>query len=461
MSSTLGTVPPAPVDPGRWRTAFQAHNEAGRSNLTRANTTVVSTLEVRKNATATSKTSTAPTASLAHGRTLSDASLGRHRAVDLDQNARETASSRMGPQSNWFAQSPPRSGLNPKSAHAWPLAPSPTERMKANTSLGAPDTLPASIAASSSHTTYCFQRPLARAESRKSSTSGTLNQSGFSPGVRNLWTEGIPAHEPYGARPGGSTHFSNRMADDCGLHKAHPVSPNPPVSRHANRRQSSNWGRNQWWERREADESTQARLGDLNRSVSGNPNLGNEQRTPRSMVPPVSSSTGSSTQQATGSWPLWTAPRPLANPSAVGVDDVSDTWSNKSEWEQPPPGIMDPPTPTPRSLDLPRVADNASVLLELFSRTLPANDKDISIEYRVMINTALDWILKIHRRLRVLAAEGDHIDVPLDEEVDDTKVDAACIICYARIADTVILPCGHLVLCMVCYGRTLVGLAWC
>lgn len=33
---------------------------------------------------------------------------------------------------------------------------------------------------------------------------------------------------------------------------------------------------------------------------------------------------------------------------------------------------------------------------------------------------------------------------------DDLMVDSGCITCYDRIADTVLLPCGHLILCMVC-----------
>lgn len=129
-------------------------------------------------------------------------------------------------------------------------------------------------------------------------------------------------------------------------------------------------------------------------------------------------------------------------------DNVSDAGSSGSEWEQLPPGLMDPPAAAPTPLNLSKAAEDASVLLELFSKTKPANNKDISREQRVMINTALEGIKKIHRELRVLAAESEGTDDGGEAEVD-TMVDAACIICYTDIADTVVLPCGHLILCRV------------
>lgn len=103
-----------------------------------------------------------------------------------------------------------------------------------------------------------------------------------------------------------------------------------------------------------------------------------------------------------------------------------------------------------------KVAEDASVLLELFSKTNPNND-DINGEQREMIEAALEGLLKIHRELRVRGTERDGDD---EAEVS-TKVDAACIICYTEIADIVILPCGHLVLCTVGLGDREVCSLWC
>lgn len=35
---------------------------------------------------------------------------------------------------------------------------------------------------------------------------------------------------------------------------------------------------------------------------------------------------------------------------------------------------------------------------------------------------------------------------------DDMMVDATCVICYSATTNTVLIPCGHLVLCSVCIG---------
>lgn len=102
--------------------------------------------------------------------------------------------------------------------------------------------------------------------------------------------------------------------------------------------------------------------------------------------------------------------------------------------------------PAPRLTNIGRVAEDASVLLELFSRTIPENGRKIDNEHKQMINDAFDHILKIKKEFRVMTTEGLE---PLTPESDDMKVDAGCIICYSYIADTVLMPCKHLALCTV------------
>lgn len=99
--------------------------------------------------------------------------------------------------------------------------------------------------------------------------------------------------------------------------------------------------------------------------------------------------------------------------------------------------------PAPRLTNIGRVAEDASVLLELFSRTIPENDRKIDDEHKQMINDAFNHILKIKKEFRMMTTEG------IEPESDDMKVDAGCIICYSYIADTVLMPCKHLALCTV------------
>lgn len=107
------------------------------------------------------------------------------------------------------------------------------------------------------------------------------------------------------------------------------------------------------------------------------------------------------------------------------------------EWETWDAAI---PAAAAASLDLAQAAEDASVLLELFSKTAPRSKDAISDEHKQMIENAFESILGIRREFRVMAAQTP---------VEEAKVDPECIICYDNIADTVLLPCKHLVLCTV------------
>lgn len=96
-------------------------------------------------------------------------------------------------------------------------------------------------------------------------------------------------------------------------------------------------------------------------------------------------------------------------------------------------------------LDLALVAEEASILLELFSKTRPLDDN----EHKLMIGTALKSITEIHKELHG-PPERDDSEYAAPPEGEDLKVDSGCIICYSQIADTVLMPCKHLVLCDVC-----------
>lgn len=111
------------------------------------------------------------------------------------------------------------------------------------------------------------------------------------------------------------------------------------------------------------------------------------------------------------------------------------------------------PESPPAPINLREIADEASVLLELFSKTQPADDGDIKDEHRQLIDSASEIILKIQKNLRAIdARKGGNIAIvqPPVSNTDDMKVDIGCIICYSHVADVLLMPCKHLVLCMVC-----------
>lgn len=91
--------------------------------------------------------------------------------------------------------------------------------------------------------------------------------------------------------------------------------------------------------------------------------------------------------------------------------------------------------------DLAKLAEDASVLLEFFSKTLPSTIAEITTEQREMVRGALTGLVSLHSALR---GSGSSMG-----GLDGTMVDAACVICYSEIADMVLAPCMHLAMCMV------------
>lgn len=118
----------------------------------------------------------------------------------------------------------------------------------------------------------------------------------------------------------------------------------------------------------------------------------------------------------------------------------------------PGPDLPEPPVESPLLLKLKKVAEDASILLELFSQTLPTTEESINAEHKQIIASAAESILTLETGIRLISARqsepiGSLREIVLDMEA--TKVDASCIICYAQIADTVFMPCKHLGLCGV------------
>ncbi|KAL0639044.1 hypothetical protein Q9L58_001926 [Maublancomyces gigas] len=109
-----------------------------------------------------------------------------------------------------------------------------------------------------------------------------------------------------------------------------------------------------------------------------------------------------------------------------------------------PPQSRTAPVPK-RPVSMKRLAEDASILLEVFSQSSPDNEDDMDDEHQNMISNAADGIIAIQARLRqnVARRNGD-IGVP-----HEAKGDADCVICYSENADTLFMPCKHLVVCTV------------
>lgn len=118
------------------------------------------------------------------------------------------------------------------------------------------------------------------------------------------------------------------------------------------------------------------------------------------------------------------------------------------EWESGSFGfaddVIDASASPPPYVSLNRLAEDASVLLELFGQS-PHEDDNISEEHETMITSAATSILAMQTRVRQRAARSNRDIRPRP----DTGANADCIICYLENADRVFLPCKHLVVCTV------------
>lgn len=139
-------------------------------------------------------------------------------------------------------------------------------------------------------------------------------------------------------------------------------------------------------------------------------------------------------------------PAPPTFTLAAAVPTVQHTRRNDTIL---PPPKKPPPTARAAALslaDLQKLAEDASVLLELYSKSASGpNDNECMQE---LITSAFANVSTIHRNHRV-AQNAISRAAQKRPEAADFSADTGCIICYSEIADTVLLPCHHLVLCGV------------
>lgn len=146
--------------------------------------------------------------------------------------------------------------------------------------------------------------------------------------------------------------------------------------------------------------------------------------------------------------PGLSAPQEASGPPAHAHAPSSPSVLRPTPRDQQPPlspiGSEDAVPVIPPRASLNALAESSSILLELFSQGSHDNDNDtVSDEYHALLANATASVLTIHARIR----RAREIVVP---EPD-------CIICYAESADTVFMPCKHLVVCAVCISCARVG----
>lgn len=137
-------------------------------------------------------------------------------------------------------------------------------------------------------------------------------------------------------------------------------------------------------------------------------------------------------QEGAGPW-RQPGPAPAAGPVVPDPSDIPTTFVSAV-----------PPSDT----SLNELAEDASILLELFSQSSHPNN-NISDEHRNLITSAAASISAIQERVGHTVAPRDRGTRPRQ----GMEAGADCIICYAESADTVFLPCKHLVVCTVRMSR--------
>lgn len=154
------------------------------------------------------------------------------------------------------------------------------------------------------------------------------------------------------------------------------------------------------------------------------------------------------------------APSPSSSPSpSAEEDDDADDYNNDHNDDdddddndaddaddENTASLSSSPITTPRHVaGLNQLAEDASIELKLFSQS-PHTTDDISDDHRDLISSASAGISMIEARLRQSAARGNR-GIGARQQME---AGADCIICYTESADTVFMPCKHLVVCVVC-----------
>lgn len=93
------------------------------------------------------------------------------------------------------------------------------------------------------------------------------------------------------------------------------------------------------------------------------------------------------------------------------------------------------------------LAGHASALLDYYSKLVPTNGAAVQI-HEQLLDTAIQSVLMIRQMKRMKhLVQLKHSGTV--EEPEETKINAACVVCCSRVTSVVVTPCMHLALCMV------------
>lgn len=138
---------------------------------------------------------------------------------------------------------------------------------------------------------------------------------------------------------------------------------------------------------------------------------------------------------------------------------VERVWELEQRPDAPSSSFDNWDSANPDFSDLGGTADYAALLLDVFSRVKPVDDTQLMAVHRQLVGKALISVLEITRRLRVLEAAADDDEglepLPVPDE-PALSVYSGCVVCYAAVADILLMPCRHLTLCEVCMYPTVV-----
>ncbi|KAF8461590.1 hypothetical protein BDZ91DRAFT_736545 [Kalaharituber pfeilii] len=173
---------------------------------------------------------------------------------------------------------------------------------------------------------------------------------------------------------------------------------------------------------------------------------------------------------------------PIATQSSVPTQPTSRPSRPipPPETRLPPPSVLAPtvgPSSTASSDNhasalshLRDLAEEASVLLEIYSQTTPGEAEGTNLE---TVKAAFEAVSKIWDEYKpkqnIRPARVPELLREKGKEKEDGNMDtsmmiySACIVCYNSVADTVFMPCHHLVLCSGCcdvMGIKEKGTAW-
>lgn len=130
-------------------------------------------------------------------------------------------------------------------------------------------------------------------------------------------------------------------------------------------------------------------------------------------------------------------PRVFAPRTSLQQGEWRSRSSSPSSDSDPSATPQPPPSRAP--VPLKEIAEDASVLLELFSRTVPTDDSAIGAESQVLISSAAAGIAAIQMRFWRMNRQ---LECRAGGEAD-------CIVCFEERADRLFMPCKHLVVCSV------------